>query len=205
MPWRWQICIAQFLSFYKDDLPRGFQPSYCITICKKSTSDWRPSLINAVAYAPSSLLGPLPWPEFRLPSKWENRAWYQVSSLSNFSGSLLGFLAFIVICLSCVSAFLVSVVLVIFFYSSVGLAEYLTIIPRARIGFESIAHKAEGRMGHWLRGHEGERNNCFSKIQLQWWSKFLGQLTRSALIFPPFPLSPKQCCSLCTLVHFTLS
>ena len=21
-------------------------------------------------------------------------------------------------------------------------------------------------MGYWLRGHEGERNNCFSKIQL---------------------------------------
>ena len=31
---------------------------------------------------------------------------------------------------------------------------------------ESIAHEAEGRMGYWLRGHEGERNNCFSKIQL---------------------------------------
>ena len=43
---------------------------------------------------------------------------------------------------------------------------YLTIIPRARMGFESIAHEAEGRVGYWLRGHEGERNNCFSKIQL---------------------------------------
>ena len=43
---------------------------------------------------------------------------------------------------------------------------YLTVIPRARVGSESIAHKAEGRMGYWLRGHEGERNNCFSKIQL---------------------------------------
>ena len=32
-------------------------------------------------------------------------------------------------------------------------AVYLTLIPRAR-------------MGYWLRGHEGERNNCFSKIQL---------------------------------------
>ena len=32
-------------------------------------------------------------------------------------------------------------------------AVYLTIIPRARMGSES-------------RGHEGERNNCFSKIQL---------------------------------------
>ena len=42
----------------------------------------------------------------------------------------------------------------------------LTIIPWARMGSESIAHEAEGRMGYWLRGHEGERNNCFSKIQL---------------------------------------
>ena len=31
---------------------------------------------------------------------------------------------------------------------------------------ESIAHEAEGQMGYWLRGHEGERNNCFSKIQV---------------------------------------
>ena len=45
-------------------------------------------------------------------------------------------------------------------------SNYLTIIPRARMGSESIACKAEGRMGYWLRGHEGERNNCFSKIQL---------------------------------------
>ena len=35
---------------------------------------------------------------------------------------------------------------------------YLRIIPQARMGSESIAHEAEG--------HEGERNNCFSKIQL---------------------------------------
>ena len=34
------------------------------------------------------------------------------------------------------------------------------------MGYESIAHEAEGRMGYWLRGHEGERNNCFSEIQL---------------------------------------
>ena len=34
------------------------------------------------------------------------------------------------------------------------------------MGFASIAREAEGRMGYWLRGHEGERNNCFSKIQL---------------------------------------
>ena len=31
---------------------------------------------------------------------------------------------------------------------------------------ESIAHGAKGRIGYWLRGHDGERNNCFSKIQL---------------------------------------
>ena len=30
----------------------------------------------------------------------------------------------------------------------------------------SIAHEGEGRMGYWLRGHEGERNSGFSKIQL---------------------------------------
>ena len=34
------------------------------------------------------------------------------------------------------------------------------------MGSEPIAHKAEGRMGYWLRGREGERNNCFKKIQL---------------------------------------
>ena len=34
------------------------------------------------------------------------------------------------------------------------------------MGYESIAHEAEGRIGYWLKGYEGERNNCFSKIQL---------------------------------------
>ena len=34
------------------------------------------------------------------------------------------------------------------------------------MGYESIAHEAEGRMGYWFIGYEGERNNCFSKIQL---------------------------------------
>ena len=44
---------------------------------------------------------------------------------------------------------------------------YLTIIiPQARMGSESIAHEAEGRMGFWLRDHSGSRNNCFRKIQL---------------------------------------
>ena len=54
--------------------------------------------------------------------------------------------------------------------SAIGLpnsyALYLTIIPRVWIGFEAIAREAEGLMGYWLRGHEGERNNCFSEIQL---------------------------------------
>ena len=27
------------------------------------------------------------------------------------------------------------------------------------MGYESIAHEAEGRMGYWLRAQEGERNN----------------------------------------------
>ena len=31
---------------------------------------------------------------------------------------------------------------------------------------ESLAYEAEGRVGYWLRGHEGERNNWFSKIRL---------------------------------------
>ena len=34
------------------------------------------------------------------------------------------------------------------------------------MGSESIALEADGQMGYWLRGHEGERNNSFSKIQL---------------------------------------
>ena len=29
-----------------------------------------------------------------------------------------------------------------------------------------ILQEAEVRMGNWLRGHEGERNSCFSKSQL---------------------------------------
>ena len=33
------------------------------------------------------------------------------------------------------------------------------------MGYESIADEAEGRIGYWFRRHEGERNNCFSKIQ----------------------------------------
>ena len=46
------------------------------------------------------------------------------------------------------------------------LFDYLKIIPRAQMGYESIAYENEGRMGYWLRVHEGKRNNCFSTIQL---------------------------------------
>ena len=33
------------------------------------------------------------------------------------------------------------------------------------MGYGAITHETEVRMGYWLRGYEGERNNCFSKIQ----------------------------------------
>ena len=42
----------------------------------------------------------------------------------------------------------------------------LTIFVRARMGSGTIGHEAEGRMAYWLRVHEGEKKNCFSKIQL---------------------------------------
>ena len=34
------------------------------------------------------------------------------------------------------------------------------------MGSESLAHETKGRMGYCRRGHEGERNNSFSNIQL---------------------------------------
>jgi len=49
------------------------------------------------------------------------------------------------------------------------------------------------------------KNAAMQVLCLQWRTKLLGQLTPSALIFPPFPLTPKQSCSLCTPVHFILS
>ena len=39
--------------------------------------------------------------------------------------------------------------------------DYLTVMAEW-----AMSHEAEGRMGYWLRGHEGERNNCFSIIQV---------------------------------------
>ena len=43
--------------------------------------------------------------------------------------------------------------------------KYLTIIPRAQMGYESIAHEAKSWMGYRLRAHEGQKNSYFSKIQ----------------------------------------
>ena len=60
------------------------------------------------------------------------------------------------------------------------------------MGSESIADEAEGQMGYILRGHKGERNICFSKIQLlcqkyREWKTF----SQLKLDFNPF-LSPKS-------------
>ena len=50
------------------------------------------------------------------------------------------------------------------FVRKLNYAGYLTIIPQARMGSESIAHEAEGWMHYWLRGHGGERNNSIGDI-----------------------------------------
>ena len=42
----------------------------------------------------------------------------------------------------------------------------LFVSVKLSLGSESIAHEAEGWMGYLLRSHEGERNNCCSKIQV---------------------------------------
>ena len=55
------------------------------------------------------------------------------------------------------------------------------------MGYESIAHEAEGRVGYWLRGYGGERNNCFSKIQLVGQknikTKHLSQVKATSILF----------------------
>ena len=60
------------------------------------------------------------------------------------------------------------------------------------MGSESIVHEAEGRMRYQLRGHEGERNNCFSNIQPvgQKISR-LNIFCKLKLVFNPF-LPPKH-------------
>ena len=49
------------------------------------------------------------------------------------------------------------------------------------MGYESIDHEAEGRMVYWLRAHEGERNNCFSKIQLVGQKKYRDKTSFASL------------------------
>ena len=41
-----------------------------------------------------------------------------------------------------------------------------SLLSQLEMSSARMSHEAEGRMGYWLRGHDGERNNCFSKIQL---------------------------------------
>ena len=62
------------------------------------------------------------------------------------------------------------------------------------MGSASIAHEAEGRIGYWLRGHEGERTNGFSKIQLIGQKKISRQkiFRWLKLEFNPF-LPPEYC------------
>jgi len=63
------------------------------------------------------------------------------------------------------------------------------------MGYESIAHESESQMGYWSRGHEGERNNFFSKIQLvgqkNIQTKQLGTFPKLKLDINPF-LPPKH-------------
>ena len=40
------------------------------------------------------------------------------------------------------------------------------IIPRARMGSESIAHSAFSFMDYWLRAHSGSRNNCWIALHV---------------------------------------
>ena len=55
------------------------------------------------------------------------------------------------------------------------------------MGSESIAHDAEG---YWLRAHECERNNCFSKIQLVYRNIENKKILASLKAFLP-PKSPR--------------
>ena len=59
------------------------------------------------------------------------------------------------------------------------------------MGCESIAHEAESQMGYWLTGHESERNNCFSKIQLVG-KKYWGEKNFTQLKIDFLP--PKSLC-----------
>ena len=67
---------------------------------------------------------------------------------------------------------------------------FLTIIPRAR-------------MGYWLRGHEGERNNCFNKIQLVG-KKYRDKTTFSWLKLDVNPFLPPKSARFLLLVGYNI-
>ena len=71
------------------------------------------------------------------------------------------------------------------------------------MGSESIAHEAEGRMGYWLRGHEGEKNNCFSKIQIVG-QKYRDKTTFSWLKLVVNPFLPPKSARFLLLVGYKL-
>ena len=96
----------------------------------------------------------------------EGRLTTHPPSPASKSGSRLPIYVFKSVCLGLVPGHIDSPYLIIMSWITILRDKYLRIIPRAQMGSESIAHEDEGRMGYWLRGHEGERNNCFSKIQL---------------------------------------
>ena len=71
------------------------------------------------------------------------------------------------------------------------------------MGPESIADEAEGRMGHWLRGQEGERNNCISKIQLVG-QKCRGKTTLASYKLDFNPLLPPKTRRFSLLVGYNI-
>ena len=62
------------------------------------------------------------------------------------------------------------------------------IISRSRV-YESITHEAEGRMGYWLRGHEGERNNWELKLEF---NPFLQPKIRRSSLLVGYNIQPSS-------------
>ena len=71
------------------------------------------------------------------------------------------------------------------------------------MGSESIASEAEGRMGFSLRLYEGERNNCFSKIQLVG-QKYRDKTTFSWLKLDVNPFLPPKSARFSLLVAYNI-
>ena len=68
---------------------------------------------------------------------------------------------------------------------------------------ESIAHEDESRIGYGLRGHEGESNNCFSKIQLVG-QKYRDKTTFSWLKLDVNPFLPPKSARFSLLVGYNI-